>query len=56
VVSVLPNIYNEEQLAEFAEGADVPPLTADDFARIVEMYSDNFGVERLVEPALKSSA
>jgi aryl-alcohol dehydrogenase-like predicted oxidoreductase len=55
VVSVLPNIYNEEQLVEFAEGSDVAPLTTDEFARIAEMYPDNFGVERLVEPVLKSS-
>lgn len=45
VVSVLPNIYNAEQLDEFAAGADVPPLTSEEFARIAEMYPDNFGVE-----------
>lgn len=55
VVSVLPNVYNEEQLDEFIAGADVPPLTAEEFARIAEMYPDNFGVERLVQPELKSS-
>ncbi|HVP05385.1 MAG TPA: aldo/keto reductase [Dehalococcoidia bacterium] len=55
-VSVLPNIYDAEQLEEFAAGSDVPPLTADEFARIAEMYPDNFGVERLVEEQLKSSA
>jgi aryl-alcohol dehydrogenase-like predicted oxidoreductase len=55
VVSVLPNVYNEEQLVEFAEGADVAPLTAEEFARVAEMYPDNFGVERLMEPALKAS-
>ena len=54
-VSILPNIYNAEQLDEFATGADVPPLTADEFARIAEMYPDNFGVERLVKEQLKSS-
>ena len=55
VVSVLPNIYDADQLEEFAAGADVPPLTTDEFARIAEMYPDNFGVERLVEEQLKSS-
>lgn len=55
VVSILPNVYNEEQLVEFAEGADVPALTEAEFARVAEMYPDNFGVERLMEPALKSS-
>ncbi len=56
VVSVLPNIYEPEQLEEFAAGADVPPLTADEFARIAEMYPDNFGVERLVEQKLQGTA
>ena len=56
VVSVLPNIYNAEQLDEFVAGADVPPLTADEFAKIAAMYPDNFGVERLMEPVVKSSA
>ena len=45
VASTLPNIYNEEQLIEFAEAPDCPPLTADDMARIEELYSQNFGVE-----------
>jgi aryl-alcohol dehydrogenase-like predicted oxidoreductase len=48
VVSVLPNIYNGEQLEEFAAAADMPPLTSEEFARVAEMYPDNFGVERLV--------
>jgi aryl-alcohol dehydrogenase-like predicted oxidoreductase len=54
VVSVLPNIYNEEQLEEFVAGADVAPLTAEEFARIAAMYPENFGVERLVEKALST--
>ena len=45
VSSTLPNIYNEEQLNEFAKTPDCPPLTADDMARIEELYSQNFGVE-----------
>lgn len=48
VVSVLPNIYSAEQLEEFAAGADAPPLTSEEFARIAELYPDNFGVERLL--------
>jgi aryl-alcohol dehydrogenase-like predicted oxidoreductase len=56
VVSVLPNIYNAEQLEEFAAAADVPALTEEEFARVAEMYPDNFGVERLLEEKLKSSA
>jgi aryl-alcohol dehydrogenase-like predicted oxidoreductase len=45
VASTLPNIYNEEQLVEFAKAPESPPLTADDMAKIAELYSDNFGIE-----------
>src|SRR5437899_807322 len=45
VASTLPNIYNEEQLVEFAKAPDCPPLTSDDMAKIDELYSDNFGIE-----------
>jgi aryl-alcohol dehydrogenase-like predicted oxidoreductase len=55
VLSILPNVYSEEQLIEFAEGADVPPLTTGEFARVAALYPENFGVERLMEPVLKSS-
>jgi aryl-alcohol dehydrogenase-like predicted oxidoreductase len=45
VASTLPNIYNEEQLVEFAKAPECPSLTADDMAKIEELYSQNFGVE-----------
>ena len=45
VASTLPNIYNEEQVVEFAKAPDAPPLTPDDMAKIDELYSDNFGIE-----------
>jgi aryl-alcohol dehydrogenase-like predicted oxidoreductase len=45
VASTLPNIYNEEQLVEFAEAPGAAPLTSDDMAKIEELYSDNFGIE-----------
>ena len=45
VASTLPNIYDEEQLVEFAKAPDTVPLTSDDMAKIEELYSDNFGVE-----------
>src|SRR5439155_8691055 len=45
VASTLPNICNEEQLVEFAKAPECPPLTADDMAKIDELYSDNFGIE-----------
>jgi aryl-alcohol dehydrogenase-like predicted oxidoreductase len=45
VASTLPNIYNEEQLIEFAKAPECPSLTADDMATIHNLYSDNFGIE-----------
>ena len=45
VASTLPNIYNEEQLREFATATDCPPLRDDEMARIAELAQDNFGVE-----------
>ncbi len=45
IASTLPNIYNEEQLVEFAEAADVAPLTADELTRVQELYDDNFGLQ-----------
>lgn len=45
VASTLPNIYNEEQLREFAAAPECPPLTSDDLARIAELYRENFGVQ-----------
>jgi aryl-alcohol dehydrogenase-like predicted oxidoreductase len=45
VASTLPNIYNEEQLIEFAKAAQSAPLTSDDMAKIDNLYSENFGIE-----------
>ena len=46
VASTLPNIYDEEQLIEFTKAPECPPLTADDLAKIDDLYSDNFGIEK----------
>jgi aryl-alcohol dehydrogenase-like predicted oxidoreductase len=54
VASTLPNIYNEEQLVEFAQAPDSPPLTPDDLGKIEELYSENFGLER-EEPKFKGT-
>jgi aryl-alcohol dehydrogenase-like predicted oxidoreductase len=45
IASCLPNIYNEEQLIEFATATDAPDLTHDEMERLAEMYKDNFGVQ-----------
>jgi aryl-alcohol dehydrogenase-like predicted oxidoreductase len=45
VVTALPNIYDDEQLAEFAEASDKRDLTSDEIARIAELNETNFGVD-----------
>src|SRR5207253_3324925 len=45
VASTLPNIYNEEQLVEFADAPETPSLTSDEMERIAELYAENFGIE-----------
>jgi aryl-alcohol dehydrogenase-like predicted oxidoreductase len=45
VVTALPNIYDEEQLAEFAAASDAPDLSAEAMTRIHELDATNFGVE-----------
>lgn len=44
IASTLPNIYNAEQLAEFAAAPDVPDLTAEELHRCAELYASNFGL------------
>jgi aryl-alcohol dehydrogenase-like predicted oxidoreductase len=46
IISTLPNIYDDEQLDEFAAAPDTPDLTNDELARVAELYEDNFGLER----------
>jgi aryl-alcohol dehydrogenase-like predicted oxidoreductase len=45
IVSTLPNIYDEEQLEEFAAAPDTPDLTAGELSRIAELYESDFGLE-----------
>ena len=44
VVTTLPNIYDAEQLAEFADASEKPDLSTADLERITELYDNNFGV------------
>ena len=44
VVTTLPNVYDAEQLAEFAEASDKPDLTDDQLSRVAALYARNFGV------------
>jgi aryl-alcohol dehydrogenase-like predicted oxidoreductase len=45
VASTLPNIYNQEQLVEFARAPESQLLTSEDMERITELYAENFGIE-----------
>ncbi|HEU0015455.1 MAG TPA: aldo/keto reductase [Longimicrobium sp.] len=44
VMTTLPNIYNVEQLEEFAAAPDLPDLSADDLRRVEELQRTNFAV------------
>ena len=44
VVTTLPNIYDAEQLDEFAEASDKRDLSADEMRRVAELAEKNFGV------------
>jgi len=44
VVTTLPNIYDAEQLAEFADASDKADLPADAMRRVAELNETNFGV------------
>jgi aryl-alcohol dehydrogenase-like predicted oxidoreductase len=46
IASVLPNIYDEAQLREFAAASDAPPLNTDDLSRVQALYEANFGLAR----------
>jgi aryl-alcohol dehydrogenase-like predicted oxidoreductase len=45
VVTTLPNIYDEEQLSEFAAASALPDLGEEALDRVRELAAGNFGVE-----------
>ena len=45
IVTVLPNIYAEEQLAEFVAASELEALTNEDLARVAELYDNGFFLE-----------
>lgn len=44
IASVLPNIYDEAQLREFAAASESPALTKDELRRVDDLYAANFGL------------
>jgi aryl-alcohol dehydrogenase-like predicted oxidoreductase len=62
VMSALPNIYDAEQLAEFAAASDAPNLSPAQLQRIAELAAANFGVDEppmaykgTMEPSMAST-
>jgi len=47
VASVLPNVYDAEQLAEFVGAPDTPSLTKEEMASISELYERSFGLSEM---------
>ena len=45
VISALPNVYDDEQLAEFAASSDLDDLSASALERVRALAIENFGVE-----------
>jgi aryl-alcohol dehydrogenase-like predicted oxidoreductase len=45
VVTTLPNVYDEEQVAEFAAASDAPDLSPEVMRRVHELDAINFGVD-----------
>ena len=45
ITTVIPTITSEAELREYAGASDVPPLSADELARVGELYERNFDVE-----------
>lgn len=54
VSSVLPNIYDSEQLREFAGAPDKPALSSDEMERVAALVAGNFGLE-FEEPKFKGT-
>jgi aryl-alcohol dehydrogenase-like predicted oxidoreductase len=51
IASVLPNIYDADQLAEFVVASETPPLTADELTRIADLYGHNFDLSATTAPS-----
>jgi aryl-alcohol dehydrogenase-like predicted oxidoreductase len=45
VMTVLPNIYDRDQLREFAAAPETPELSPAEFDRVAELYKEHFGID-----------
>ena len=50
VASVLPNIYNEQLLHEFVAAVQTPSISAEELARVRELYAADFGLAGAARP------
>ena len=55
VASVLPNIYDEKQLSEFAATPDAPQLTDAEMEKVGALYHSNFGIQDDDPPKYKGT-
>ncbi|QHS18049.1 aldo/keto reductase [haloarchaeon 3A1-DGR] len=46
VASVTPTFRTTDDIDEWAAASDVPPLSADEYERVQELYAENFGIDR----------
>ena len=55
IVSVLPNIYDADQVDEFAAAPDQIPVTETQAARVEQLFEDNWGLPRTEVQPMASS-
>jgi len=55
VASILPNIYDEKQLAEFATISACPDLSDDEMEQVAALYATNFGINDDEPPKFKGT-
>lgn len=55
VASVLPNIYDEKQLSEFAAASEAPDCTDEEMEKVNSLYRSNFGIRDDDSPKFKGT-
>jgi len=48
VASVLPNIYDDKQLSEFAAATEAPDFTKEEMEKVSSLYRSNFGIKETI--------
>jgi aryl-alcohol dehydrogenase-like predicted oxidoreductase len=46
IASVLPNIYDEASLTDYARASDTPPLSPEEFEQVQALYAANFHLDQ----------